>query len=154
MKSRNPFTKVLFTAAIIIFFSATISQGAIANEGFRSPVGSWLVEITPADGSDSFANLATLNQEGTIITSDPVAGAGHGAWKQTGTRDFEVKFLELLPPDSGFPAGSILTVTASLTIDDSGDEANGTNIGEFSDSAGNVIAVVAGDVSFTRIEVD
>ena len=155
MKTRNPFTKAVFTAIIIILFSATISQGAIANEGFRSPVGSWFVVITPdAGGPPPFTNLATLNREGTIITSDPVTGAGHGAWKQTGTRDFEVKFLELLPPDSGFPLGSILTVTASLTIDDSGDEANGTNIGEFSDPDGNVLFVVAGGVSFTRIEVD
>ena len=101
-----------------------------------------------------FTNLATLNKEGTIITSDPVTGAGHGAWKQTGRRDFEVKFLELIPPDLGFPPGTILTVTASLTIDDSGDEANGTNIGEFSAPGIGVFLVVAGDVSFTRIEVD
>ena len=155
MKTRNPFTKAVFTAIIIILFNATISQGAIANEGFRSPVGSWFVVITPdSGGPPPFTNLATLNQEGTIITSDPVAGAGHGAWKQTGTRDFEVKFLELLPPDSGFPLGSILTVTATLTVDDSGDMASGWNIGEFSAPGIGVIFVVEGGVTFTRITVD
>ena len=62
----------------------------------------------------------------------------------------------LVPPDNplGLPPNTTLTVTAFLTVGDSGDEANGTNIGEFSDSAGNVIAVVAGDVRFTRIKVD
>ncbi len=157
MKTRNPFAKVVFTAAIIIFFSATSLQDAFAHDGRRSLVGSWFVVISPDPGGPPpFTNLATLNTDRTIVTSDPTLGGGHGAWKRTGKRDFEIKFLVLVPPDNplGLPPNTTLTVTAFLTVGDSGDEANGTNIGEFSDSAGNVIAVVAGDVSFTRIEVD
>ncbi len=157
MKTRNPFTKAVFTAIIIILFSVTSPQDALADDGWRSFVGSWFVEITPDPGGPPpFTNLATVHWAGTIVTSDPILGGGHGAWNRTGKRDFEIRFLVLVPPDNplGFPPNTTLTVTAFLTLGDSGDEANGTNIGEFSDSAGNVIAVVAGDVRFTRIKVD
>lgn len=156
MKTRNPFAKVVFTAAIIIFFSATSLQDAFAHDGRRSLVGSWFVVISPdLGGPPPFTNLATLNRDGTIVASDPVLGSGHGAWKRTGKRDFEIKFLTLVDPnDPSFPPNTTLTVRAFLTVDGSGDEANGTVIGEFSDSAGNVFFVIAGDVSFTRIEVD
>jgi hypothetical protein len=157
MKTRNPFTKAVFTAIIIILFSVTSPQDALADDGWRSFAGSWFVEITPDPGGPPpFTNLATVHWAGTIVTSDPILGGGHGAWNRTGKRDFEIRFLVLVPPDNplGLPPNTTLTVTAFLTVGDSGDEANGTNIGEFSDSAGNVIAVVAGDVRFTRIKVD
>ncbi len=138
-------------------FSATSPQDAFADDGWRSFAGSWFVEITPDPGGPPpFTNLATVNWSGTIVTSDPDLGAGHGAWKRTGKRDFEIKFLTLVPANNplGFPANSTVTVTAFLTVGDSGDEATGTFIAEFSDSAGNVLFVIQGDVSFTRIEVD
>ncbi len=159
MKTRNPFAKVIFTAVIIIFFSATSPQDALADRGSRSLAGSWFVSVTPDPGSGPpFTNLATVNRHGTIVTSDPILGGGHGAWKRTGKRDFEIKFLLLVPPvlpPFVLPelANTTLTVTAFLTVEKSGDEANGTVIGVFSDSAG-VVAVQEGDVSFTRIEVD
>lgn len=156
MKKRNPFVKTLFTTAIIIFLSATSPQDALADQGLRTLVGSWFVEITPEGGPPPFTNLATLNWPGTIVTSDPVLGSGHGAWKRVGRRDFEIRFLTLVPPGNplGLPPDTILTVTAFLTVGDSGDEANGTNTGEFTDSAGNVLAVIEGGVRFTRIKVD
>ena len=157
MKTRNPFTKAVFTAIIIILFSATSPQDAFADDGWRSFAGSWFVVITPDPGGPPpFTNLATVNWSGTIVTSDPILGGGHGAWNRTGKRDFEIRFLVLVPPDNplGLPPNTTLTVTAFLTVGDSGDEATGTNTGVFADSAGNVIAEVTGGVRFTRIKVD
>ena len=157
MKIKNPFGKVLIPALIIIFLSATSPQNAFAGHDWRTLVGSWLVEITPDQpGPPPFMNLATLNWPGTIVTSDPDLGAGHGAWKRTGTRDFEIKFVVLIRPDSplGLPPNSTVTVTAFLTVGDSGDEATGINTGVFADSDGNVIFEVSGGVRFTRIKVD
>jgi hypothetical protein len=157
MKNKNPFGKAVFMTLIIIFLTATSPQDALADNGWRTLVGSWLVEITPDQpGPPPFKNLATLNWPGTIVTSDPDLGAGHGAWKRTGKRDFEVKFVVLVRPDNplGFPPNSTVTVTAFLTVGDSGDEATGTNTGVFADSAGNVIFEITGGVRFTRIKVD
>ena len=157
MKIKKSFGNVAFTMLILIFLGATSPQDAFADQGWRTLVGSWLVEITPDQpGPPPFANLATLNWPGTIITSDPDLGVGHGAWKRTGRRDFEIKFVVLVRPDNplGLPPNSTVTVTAFLTVDDSGDEANGTNTGVFADSAGNVIFEVTGGVRFTRIKVD
>lgn len=158
MKTKNPFGKVLFTALIIIFLSAMSPQDAFAGHGWRTLVGSWRVEITPDQpGPPPFMNLATLNWPGTIVTSDPDLGTGHGAWKRTGRRDFEIKFVVLVPPDNplDFPPNSTLTVTAFLTVGDSGDEATGTNTGVFVDSDGEPLemGVITGGVRFTRIKV-
>ena len=157
MKTKNPFSKVLFSTLIIIFLSAASPQDAFAGHGWRTLVGSWRVEISPdKPGPPPFMNLATLNWPGTIVTSDPDLGAGHGAWKRTGKRDFEIKFLTLVPANNplGLPPNTILTVTAFLTVGDSGDEATGRAPGVFTDSAGNVIAVSPGGARFTRIKVD
>lgn len=157
MKARNPLAKLAFTAAIVVFLSAASPQDAFANHSWRTLVGSWLVEITPDPGGPPpFMNLATLNWPGTIVTADPDLGTGHGAWKRTGRRDFQIKFVVLVRPDNplGFPPNSTVTVTADLTVSNSGDEASGTNTGVISDSAGNEIAVIAGGVHFTRIRVD
>jgi len=156
MKTRNPFAKAAFTAAIIVFLSAASPQAALADHSWRTLVGSWLVDLGPDPAGVPIQDLATLNWPGTIITSSPTFGAGHGAWKRIGRRDFELKFLTLIPADNplGFPPNSTLTVTAFLTVGDSGDEASGTNTGVFADSAGNVLFEVSGPVTFTRINVD
>lgn len=157
MKKKIPFAKFVLTLAIIIAFNATSPQVANANNGWRTLVGSWFVEVTPGPGGPPpFANLATLNWPGTIITSDPVFGAGHGVWKRVGPGEFDIKFVTLIPANNpaGLPPNSILTVTATMTVDDSGDEASGISTGVFTDSAGNVLAVSAGPTTFTRIELD
>lgn len=162
MKTKKLFAKVVFTAAIIIFLSATSPQDAFADHGWRTLVGSWVVNVTPdgieppGDLPPAFTNLATVNWTRTIVAWDPDLGAGHGAWKRTGRRDFEIKFLILiLSENPEFPPNSTLTVTAFLTVGDSGDEASGRVTGEFSNPMlGGIFATVDGAVSFTRIEVD
>jgi hypothetical protein len=135
-------------------------QDALADRGSRNFVGSWFVVVSPNQpGPPPFANLATLNKDGTIITSDSAVGGGHGAWKKSGKRDIEIRFIVLVPPVlppslPPFLANTTLTVTAFLTLEKSKDEASGVVTGEYSDSAGNVVFVVEGDLNFTRIEVD
>ncbi len=164
MKARKFCVKAAFTAAIIVFLSATSPQDAFADNAWRSLVGSWVVEITlvpgPPGGPPPFENLATVHRDGTMVTSDPVIGGGHGAWKRSGKRDFEVKFLALLPPvlpaDTlpPFLANTTVTVTAFLTVSGSGDEASGVVSAVYTDSGGIVVFSVEGTVSWTRIAVD
>ena len=157
MKKKISFARSALTLAIMIAFSATSPQVANADNGWRTLVGSWFVEVTPGSGGPPpFANLATLNWPGTIITSDPAFGAGHGAWKRVGPGEFDIKFVTLIAADNpaGLPPNTILTVTSTMTVGDSGDEASGISTGVFRDSAGNVLGVAGGPTTFTRIKVD
>lgn len=157
MKAGISFARFAVVAAAVVFLSVTSPQDAVADHSWRTIVGSWVVVITPDPGGPPpFTNLATLNWPGTIITADPDIGTGHGAWKRIGKRDFEIKFVVLVRNDNplGFPPNSTVTVTAFLTVDNSGDIASGTNTGVFSDADGNVLGVVEGGVTFTRIKVD
>lgn len=157
MNTRNHFTKVVSTAIIFIFFSATSPQDAFADHGWRTLVGSWLVAVEPSPGDgEPFTNLATLNWPGTIVAWDPELGAGQGAWKRTGRRDFELSFLFLPVPGAPVPPSTTkVSISSFLTVDNSGDKAEGTVFAEFLDSDGNVLMpMISGDVSFTRIKVD
>jgi hypothetical protein len=91
-------------------------QVAVADHRWSGLTGSWLVAIDPKQppGLPPFTNLATVNWDGTIVTSDPVAGGGHGAWKRTGRRQFEVKFLVLVPPV--LPPNTLPPVLAGSTL--------------------------------------
>lgn len=157
MKARSSYAKVVFTAAIIVFLGATSPQDAYAGHSWRTMVGSWVVEITPDPGGPRpFTNLATLNWGGTMISTDADIGTGLGAWKRTGRRDFQLKFLVLIPPGNVIdlpPYGTVI-VTADVTVNNSGNVATGRTIGVFFDADGNEIGEVSGGARFTRIKVD
>ncbi len=157
MKTKNPFAKVLFTTVIVIFLSAMSPQDAFANHGWRTLVGSWVVDVTP-NGLPPFTNIATINWPATIINWDPVFGAGHGTWKRTGRRAFESKFLHLVTPEAAanlpVPGVTSLTVRGFLTVRGNGDKADGAFITDFLDSNGEPLFSFDGVVEFTRIKVD
>ena len=163
MKTRITFATIVLTALIIILLSAASSQDAFADSGRRNFVGSWVVEIVlDQPGPPPFFNLATINRGKTMLASDPIVGSGNGVWKRTGRRDFSVKFLTLVPfffpagtpPDITSLAGTTLTVTADVTVGNSGDEASGNVHAIYTDADGNPVVEVMGNVFWTRIELD
>jgi hypothetical protein len=156
MKTTNRFIKLAFTAAIVFLFSATSQQSAFADKDHKSLVGSWIVDIVPDfPGPPPFKNLATVHKDNTIVTSDPALGVGQGAWKRTGKKGYEIKFVVLIGSDPAFPPDSTATITASLTVDANGDGAHGRSSAVFSDSYGNVMFTVPeAPTTFTRIKVD
>lgn len=70
------------------------SYGAV--ETNRGLVGAWLVSASRAGGQGVV--LLTFTSDGTFFRSGdthPVLSVAHGAWKQTGDREFEARYIAL-----------------------------------------------------------
>ena len=157
-------------SAILVFVIAlVVSQAALAD---RSPgktlVGAWVVEIVPV-GLEPAVDITVIHKDGTVSNSDSKLGTGHGIWKRLGAKQeseeeggkvispstFQVRFkTPILEGNSlGIPGGFILTVTATVTLDQSGNAATGpfvTTIGP----PGFPGPGFVGEVRFARISLD
>jgi hypothetical protein len=121
----------------------------------KTIVGSWVVEIRQDSQGTPLFNLATFTRDGGSLNSDPDLGGGHGVWKQVGRKTYETKFLTLSPATS-FAAGTVVTVTGTLTMDQSGDELTGPFKVRFTQGPGGpeIPPELAGRVVLTRIRMD
>lgn len=116
----------------------------------KSLVGSWIIDVMPdPPGPPPFGNLGSLTSDGLSVNTEPEFGGGHGIWKETGPREFAVKFLTLIPPGHSFGDGPI-TVAATVIVDKGGDTATGPFTTVF--DATNFQATVTGTVVLTRIK--
>jgi hypothetical protein len=143
-------------------------QTAHADDAFgRTLVGSWEVFITNEQGLPPNLDMTTVNRDGTLTNSDSIFGTGHGAWKRAGSGQFTMKFrTPILATASGppfsfpFPQGSILTISATVTVAEDGMSAFGPYQAVVDapdpDGMGGYFPVFGfnGDVAFSRITVD
>jgi hypothetical protein len=150
------------TAALALLILAGF-QLALADGPGRTLVGSWEVFITNDAGLPPALDLSTVNRDGTMTNSDSLFGTGHGAWKHAGAGQFRMRFrTPILATASGppffFPQGSILTVTATVTVAVDGETAFGPYqaVVDAPDGSGGVIQVLGfnGEIALSRVTVD
>ena len=133
---------------------ATGPRDAAANDqAGKTLVGSWMVTIM-SDLGPPVVDMTTVNRDGTMTNSDALFGTGHGVWKRAGASDFAFKFMTPLLVTAGFPPGSMLTVTGTVTVGDGGADATGPFQAVVRDPFGNVIFGFSGTVAFARIGID
>ena len=103
-------------------------------------VGSWKGLTTPAE-RPPIATLTTFISDGTLIqtSSDhPTRSPAHGAWEQTGDRDYAFTLERL-----NFDEAGALTQTqkgrARVTVDEAGDAYRGEVLSSFFDLAGTLV---------------
>jgi hypothetical protein len=150
------------TGILVIFIAAAGIQSATADDqSGKTLVGSWTVLVTSNLGLPPVTDLTTVNRDGTMTNSDAMFGTGHGVWKRVGKSQFEFKFMtpilltaSLVPPGSGFPPGSILTVTGTLAVDKGGATAFGPYEAVVEHPAIGPVMSFAGTVAFARISID
>lgn len=150
---QRPSTLILLLCSLIM--GTSVSAHASGWVVFKGIVGSWELLIQP-DQPDAapFKNLATNTLGRAVINSDPVFGTGHGAWQRTGYKQYQVRFLTLIPPDNpDFPPGSSVIVFGQLT-QDSADSVSGSFNNEFYDAEGNLLFAGSGSISGTRLNAD
>jgi hypothetical protein len=140
----------------IIVLASTLLLGpltpVIATADEKSLVASWIVDVTPdPPGPPPFTNIATNTSDGLVLNTAPEFGTGHGIWTKTGSRQFAVKFMHLVPVGSQFGVGTV-TVTSTVTVDKNGDTATGPFTTVFDTTA--LQATVTGTVVLTRITLD
>jgi hypothetical protein len=96
--------------------------------------------------------LGEATQKPTSYPSNPiaVASAGHGAWKMTGERTFDLTYLNLTFDSfsSGNPTGT-LKVRQTTVIDKSGNSYTGSGDYTYYDLHGNPIPSISGTFTIT-----
>lgn len=156
MSATKPLAILSVTAVLTMLFGTLHPPYALADD--TSIVGSWVVQVFPnPPGPPPFKNLVTSTRDGGNINYDPTLGAGHGVWKKVGNRMFAAKFLTLFPPgfDPPFPPETTSTVSALLTLNETGDEGTGPFQTVITHpTTGEEIASFTGTVVVTRITID
>ena len=121
----------------------------------QTPEGSWLYTVTIP--GYTFQGIETYSAGGGYTEADQlsfnplaVASAGHGAWKTTGGRTFDLTYLNLTFDafSSGNPTGT-LKVRQKTTIDASGNSYTGSGDYTYYDLNGNPIPSISGTFTIT-----
>lgn len=128
----------------------------------QGPEGSWLYTVTIP--GYTFQGIETYSVGGGYTEADQlsfspmaVASAGHGAWKMTGARTFDLTYLNLTFDSfgSGNPTGT-LKVRQITTIGKTGDSYTGSGDYTYYDLNGNPTPSISGTFTITarRIAVE
>ena len=128
-------------------------------------VGSWFCTVSAPDNAppfDSFKALWSMTGDGILVSSAqgdvtptpfPTTSTAYGAWTQTGRRQFAASFIAILyDSQTGENMGSI-RLNQSMTLSDTGLEWSGPFQAKVLDPDGNLIAMLNGSISATRIAV-
>jgi hypothetical protein len=168
-EGENPMTKKRFALGSItgLFVSlllvALITPFDAKAGGASAPSleGSWNVVVGPGSPTE-FRTLVTYAAGGGLMATAPVvpppfhASTAHGTWERTGGHQFTFTFLALLYNPTGHFVGT-LKVRETLTLDNGGDQYDGTSSIEVFDPLGNVIPAFSscgGTAHGTRIDVE
>jgi hypothetical protein len=125
----------------------------------QGPEGSWLYTATIP--GYTFQGIETYSAGGGYTEADQlsfnpiaVASAGHGAWKMTGDKTFDVTYLNLTFDSfsSGNPTGT-LRVRQTTVIDRSGNSYTGSGDYTYYDLHGNPIPSISGTFTITAMRI-
>ena len=126
-------------------------------DGFSGPEGSWLYTVT-IQGLPSFQGIETYSAGGGYSEADQLsfgsgslASAGHGVWKSTSERKFELTYLNLtFDGVPGNPTGT-LKVRQTTTIDKAGNSYKGSGDYAYFDLNGAPMTFPGASGTFTII---
>jgi hypothetical protein len=160
-------------AIIILSFGLLILSlvvgGPVASGKDQDVVGSWRLTITDPSapqGQQTSPSLSTFFADGTFIASDlPLspapagapfkfgfASAGHGVWVAKGDGHVDLTFLQLAASEVGQFVGTA-TVSASCTLDATGDALSGTYSLAVVTPDGTQVGSGTGPFAGTRIQL-
>jgi hypothetical protein len=144
------------------------AESAAAKNSGQGAVGSWFGTVTATNPPlSSFASLLSILEGGVVAESrryyvvplppfpELLETTGHGAWKRTGKRSYEIFFRFLLqqpPVSAGAPIGTD-NIRLLLDYDAAADTLGGTFVSQVKDNANNILIQVEGTYTATRISV-
>ena len=120
----------------------------------QGPEGSWLYTVTipgyTFQGIETYCRGGYTEADQLSFNPIAVASAGHGAWKMTGERTFDLTYLNLTFDSfsTGNPTGT-LKVRQTTKIDKSGNSYTGSGDYTYYDLQGNPILSISGTFTIT-----
>jgi hypothetical protein len=137
-------------SSALLATASLLPGGAVAAQGAAAIAGSWLV--TTADPTPSIVGIVSHTEDGVVIQAhpNPALSAGHGAWVQTGERDYLLTFLYLRRNAQGNLVGT-QKVRRMVNLDETGSSFTGSFQNEILDLEGNVERSSTGTVQGARI---
>jgi hypothetical protein len=160
----------LLRAGGVAAAAAAVAPGAALAKGGsdQGAAGSWFGRVTAVNPPlGSFDEMLSLIAGGVAIESrryyvvppppfpNLLETTGHGAWKRTGNRRYEVFFRFLLqepPPSAGNPIGTD-NIRLFVRYDPEAETLSGTFVSQVRDVAGDLLIQVEGTYEATRITV-
>jgi hypothetical protein len=159
---RISFALVAATLMFILIAGLNSRSGVRAGgDSAPSLEGSWNVVVGPGSPTE-FRALVTYAAGGGLMATAPIvpaptrASTAHGTWERTGGHQFTYTFQALLYSPTGHFVGT-LKVRETLTLDNSGDQYDGTSSVEVFDPFGNLVPAFSscgGTAHGTRINVE
>jgi hypothetical protein len=149
---------------------ALVATGPAHAASDQGAVGSWFGTVTATNPPlGQFTSLLSIHEGGVVNESrryyvvppvesgipDLLETTGHGAWRRTGNRAYEIFFRFLLqqaPESTGAPIGTD-NIRLQLTYDRDADTLAGTFVSQVKDNAGTMLIQVEGTYTATRITV-
>ena len=130
------------------------AQEATADMATHPIIGVWVSDFNPADPGKVFV-FNSYHPDGTYSSLHPFAGTGIGAWRATGERTCDVllKYLNIAS-EAGKIEPGIVTVWASITVDDTGDGLTDEAVIELRAPDGTVVALFPSQGAATRMVVE
>ena len=141
---------------------------AAVRKSDQGAVGSWFGTVTATNPPlGTFSSLLSILDGGVVTESrryyvvppppfpELLETTGHGAWKRTGNRSYEIFFRFLLqqpPVSAGAPIGTD-NIRLFLAYDAATDTLAGTFVSQVRDNAGNLLIQVEGTYTAERIAV-
>ena len=130
---------------MFILIAGLNSRSGVRAGGDSAPSleGSWNVVVGPGNPTE-FRALVTYAAGGGLMAAAPIvppslhASTAHGTWERTGGQQFTYTFLSLLYSPTGHFVGT-LKVRELITLDNTGDQYDGTSSIEVLDPLGNVV---------------
>jgi len=158
-------------ALVFLSLSLFVVAPAFAEPDSPKIEGSWAGTVTATDPPlGSFADLITLMPKGGVIESrrlyvpetpmGPLLETpGHGEWKKTGDREFQINFVFLLQgaPDNPNARGAEIgtdNVSLKVQINEDGTTLNGSFKSDVKTPDGHILLTTIGTYTATRIQAE
>jgi hypothetical protein len=142
-------------AFILIGFTLAV-RAQQAPSPLPSLPGAWLVTSTPSDGTPRFQALFTFTESGGLIETDTASTfvpVGHGAWSETGDREFSTTFLQFVSNSKG-ALDNTVKVRETITVNEAGDSYTSRFQSLVMDRTGKTVYSGTGTGTGTRIRVE
>ena len=149
------------TVTAVTRHHSALAQNSRKNEDFNSPLGAWLITVTPnlpsgVKSPPPDRALTVFNSGGSVIETDRAylkASPGVGSWVKTGQYTFEYTLVkQSVNPDNTYARAE--HINHKVMLNKTFDKFSGKSFVTVLDASEKVVTHATASIEATRIKVD